>query len=252
MFEFHSAIKNKLRQINQEIQRISGLEVLTYRRFYQDKIVYIFNNDTWLNHSINNEIFYSDTFKKRIKELSHRDELFYVWPRKTQDSVYQQLYAYGFCNGFIYYNKTPGYYEAFAFTAKGEIDFNSLLNGVVSIRNITTYFKEQMFENINNGVGFQIPNDNSNILDLQYDNKEKRLPISNYPVQCGGKDFLISKREAQVLQLLSRNNTYKAIASKLAISPRTVETHITRLKNKLSIYNNVDLANVFMQSIKEL
>jgi DNA-binding NarL/FixJ family response regulator len=46
---------------------------------------------------------------------------------------------------------------------------------------------------------------------------------------------LLSARETDVLHLFAEGNTLKTIADALSISPRTVESHIARVKNKLGI-----------------
>ncbi len=51
----------------------------------------------------------------------------------------------------------------------------------------------------------------------------------------------LTRREREVLQLLSEGNTTKQIALRLHISPKTVEAHRLRLMNKLEIDNVAQL-----------
>ena len=61
----------------------------------------------------------------------------------------------------------------------------------------------------------------------------------------------ISKREKEILELVSKGSTSKEIATKLYISPRTVEVHRARLMKKLGASNAAALsswANVLEKS----
>ena len=53
---------------------------------------------------------------------------------------------------------------------------------------------------------------------------------------------LISGREAEVLRLLSEGMTDREIATALAISPRTVESHVSSLLRKLDVRNRAEAA----------
>ncbi|HET9724306.1 MAG TPA: response regulator transcription factor [Actinomycetota bacterium] len=50
---------------------------------------------------------------------------------------------------------------------------------------------------------------------------------------------VLTQRELQILELLSRGVTVKQVATRLGLSPRTVETHISKLYRKLGVRNRV-------------
>ncbi len=52
---------------------------------------------------------------------------------------------------------------------------------------------------------------------------------------------LLSKREFEVLSLIASGQTYKEIASKLDLSPKTVSTYRTRILEKLNLTNTSQL-----------
>lgn len=56
--------------------------------------------------------------------------------------------------------------------------------------------------------------------------------------------ILLSKQETKCLNLLKKGYTYKHIALKLTISPRTVETYIGRIKEKTGLTSKQDLLNL--------
>jgi DNA-binding NarL/FixJ family response regulator len=49
----------------------------------------------------------------------------------------------------------------------------------------------------------------------------------------------LTSREQQVLELLSEGHTMRQIATRLSISPRTVETHVAKLYRKLGVRTRV-------------
>jgi DNA-binding NarL/FixJ family response regulator len=58
----------------------------------------------------------------------------------------------------------------------------------------------------------------------------------------------ISPREEEVLALLADGMTDREIADRLGISPRTVETHVGSLLNKLSVRNRAQAARRYRES----
>ena len=50
---------------------------------------------------------------------------------------------------------------------------------------------------------------------------------------------VLTDRELQILELVSQGLTVKQVASRIGLSPRTVETHIAKLYRKLGVRNRV-------------
>jgi DNA-binding NarL/FixJ family response regulator len=62
-----------------------------------------------------------------------------------------------------------------------------------------------------------------------------------------GKWLDISKREKEIINLLTSGLTQKEIAEKLFISNRTVETHIKNLTTKIGAKNSVNLVSIYSE-----
>jgi DNA-binding NarL/FixJ family response regulator len=55
---------------------------------------------------------------------------------------------------------------------------------------------------------------------------------------------LLSERESDVLKLLAQGYVNKEIASKLAIAPATVGTHVKNLYRKLAAHSRVQVVRI--------
>lgn len=69
-----------------------------------------------------------------------------------------------------------------------------------------------------------------------------RMIISNMqqPVQVASHDYQLTNREKEILQQLSRGNSFKLIAAELNISLDTVRTHIKRIYDKLHVRSQIE------------
>lgn len=82
-----------------------------------------------------------------------------------------------------------------------------------------------------------------NIADLQ-----QHLKLVKYPLSIGGVILYFTEREIGCWRLLSDGYSYKNIADTLGLSPKTVETHLANVKNKLRVTNRGKLSNIFHNS----
>ncbi len=69
-----------------------------------------------------------------------------------------------------------------------------------------------------------------------------RMIISNMqqPVELPANDYQLTNREKEILQLLSKGNSFKLIAAELCISLDTVRTHIKRIYDKLHVRSQIE------------
>ena len=62
-----------------------------------------------------------------------------------------------------------------------------------------------------------------------------------------GQFMHITKREQEVLELLTKGNTQKEIAANLFISPKTVEVHIRNLFERFNVKNSTELVVKYLR-----
>jgi DNA-binding NarL/FixJ family response regulator len=67
-----------------------------------------------------------------------------------------------------------------------------------------------------------------------------RMVISRLHETPAGKDYQLTPREKEILQSLSRGNSFKLIAAELGISLETVRTHIKHIYDKLHVQSQIE------------
>lgn len=70
-------------------------------------------------------------------------------------------------------------------------------------------------------------------------------PLDEDPVSS------LSNREIEVFEMIGQGLTTKQIASKLRLSPKTVETHREKIKTKLNLANSTELSHRAVQWVME-
>ncbi|MFF4832702.1 DNA-binding response regulator [Streptomyces sp. NPDC001315] len=64
------------------------------------------------------------------------------------------------------------------------------------------------------------------------------------PEPAAAPGYNLSDRESQVLRQISRGLTHGQIATRLGISPHTVDTYVKRIRTKLGVGNKAELTRV--------
>lgn len=72
-------------------------------------------------------------------------------------------------------------------------------------------------------------------------NRAVDLYIQNTPRPAGSAIEMLTARERQILHMVASGATSMAIAERLAISPRTVETHRANLMRKLNLKSQAEM-----------
>ncbi|MFK5915485.1 MAG: response regulator transcription factor [Woeseiaceae bacterium] len=75
----------------------------------------------------------------------------------------------------------------------------------------------------------------------------QKLALVNTGKRQNSPFSLLSKRELEVLSLITKGLNVSDISEKLSLSPKTVSTYRTRLFDKLSVKNDIELAKLAMQ-----
>jgi DNA-binding NarL/FixJ family response regulator len=66
-------------------------------------------------------------------------------------------------------------------------------------------------------------------------------------IESGGKDYHLTRREKDTLELLAKGLLYKEISYQLGISSNTVKQHIHNIYEKLHVQNRTEALNKYFQ-----
>jgi DNA-binding CsgD family transcriptional regulator len=80
-----------------------------------------------------------------------------------------------------------------------------------------------------------------------FSSAELASKLNSHPPQPRPNQAILSDREKACMYHLSQGLTLKEIARQLNLSPRTIETYIERVKEKLNCKNKADLIFAFMK-----
>tara|TARA_B100000424_G_C22593010_1_gene332155 strand:- start:37 stop:447 length:411 start_codon:yes stop_codon:yes gene_type:complete len=111
------------------------------------------------------------------------------------------------------------------------------------------YWERAAFEtrnrNLKNNMRFYTPLHDVRqfdpINDLPCDLSYQPIPPKQYPLTDPPSDQYLTQREAECAYYLCQGLTMKRIAHCLALSPRTVEFYIKRMREKLNVVNKSHL-----------
>ncbi|MBK7096982.1 MAG: response regulator transcription factor [Saprospiraceae bacterium] len=71
------------------------------------------------------------------------------------------------------------------------------------------------------------------------------LPFANFGKTNESNDYNLSKREYEILELLSNGFSYKMIANEINLSIDTIRTHIKKIYEKLHVNSATEAINMF-------
>lgn len=240
--QFNKTISGKIEDICAPLEKHFGIRLIAFRRFYfQGGLLYLFNHQEWMNFSFETESWNSASFQHRIKYLTNKNTLYYLWPERPslEDVVYSALFDHNLWNGMIVYRKYVDCLETYAFASSKE---NTAARNIYIlekdiIEHFIAYFKDKVYP-IFQPVEKRILIPCQLILPEQTENfikKEiffKDIAVKNFYLRAKGLDIKLTKREHDCLALLSNGKKTKEIAKVLSLSNRTVESYLNKIMHK--------------------
>lgn len=222
----------------------------TFQRMYEDGgRIYLSSSEKWAKHFYSNNYFLASGFNK-FSCLS-KINLLRNWPQS--DTIFHQLMAdafhnFNYDNGIVINRYNKNSLDAFTFRGYSYDDQvnNRYLSQLAVLEKFIDFFliKAQKLVKQAKGQKLIIPEGKikNEFFERTYnDNNKKQVFYKNIKANSlyyfddkGG--FFLPKRQSECVCLMACGYTTKEIASKLQISPRTVEVHINQVKYKLECH----------------
>jgi len=234
-------------QIATPLKEYFGVTSIVYGKNYNDgSEIRLTNQPAWIEHYYNNKLYLNSGFERHPSQLQPG---YAIWSHLTHhQDVLSAAREFNIDHGFSIINKTPDGCEFYFIgtTTDQHHVTNLLLNNLDFLNRFTFYFKEQAANLIKkvNVHKLIIPNKFKQVV-----SEEKGLAFKNsleLPSLEVKKYFLdnnvtLSSRELACAKLLMEGKSAKLIAQALSLSPRTIETHLNRLKAKLNCQSKPSL-----------
>lgn len=184
-----------------------------------------------------------------------------IWQSQYWHSLYE---GFNISSYLCVFEKISDYYEAFYFASRsGENILSFYLNHYDTLENFMMYFKEAGANLIKDAQRCKIilpPRNLEYMNELRklqekiaidkrnFSNLGNKLKLKRYPIYYGDQYFYVTCRELECLRCLAAEYTVKESGKILHISPRTVETHLQHMKDRLGINSLSQLLVVYRSS----
>ena len=241
-----------------------GANTFLYGRiFYNGKYILLSNNIEWVECWYQNINTIQNTFlqKKLQNTLLGGEPLYSLWATAhLKDHLMKIHNRCGIWHGFDISYRLEDSVEGWCFTSIKEQEKKNqfYLNNLKLFHRFCLYFREKAASLLDikeksqlavfkeaSDISFHptppFEEDVNVLLNL--------LPLDGYSLKTPQGSIKLTKRELECLYCLSRGKTAKEIGRFLNISPRTVETYCTNLKNKTNYHNLSEFADIFMDNV---
>lgn len=248
----HYAIQvtEEIKQICKPLFDYTPITFFNYVKIYNNgSRLSVASNPYWLKHYFDNQlqectVFTNDKVALRYKFISH---LMYPTNKVILDAK-----EFNICHGFSITNVLDDGCEYFHFATTNDHEqiLNFYINNFDLLERFILYFKEKSKYLLNKLKPYQPLNP------MSMDIKEKEIELINENnknkfiretaldqliTEINGKEISLSIREAQCLFFLTQGKSAKEIGRELALSNRTIENYLHKIKSKFNCYTRYDL-----------
>lgn len=234
------------------------LNYADYARYYHDsRVILLYTDKNYVSYFLQDSRYTDRPPSKIIKNGYH------LWEEYI-DSCFLDIAAKKFnhVHGITIANENDNFVEIINFASDpcNTSILGFYLNQQTTLQHLVDYFRksvERLVKDLEVHPLILLPNSIQPDLESTakdfYDLNEILLDISGHTIRINHESIDLSEREAQCLYLLYKGNTSKEIARKLAISPRTIEMYLDKVRFKTNSKNRIDLlSKLNIQNIQSL
>lgn len=270
--QYNQDNSEKINNICAPLKECFGIHSFGYSRvFDQGKYILISNDPIYTKFSICYDYpLNTKFFKNCAQNISKYKSYKLLWLENTGDELIESLYAQGICNGYNIMKERKGSLECYFFgSTKDFPSIRNLYSNFPSIlEDFITYFHKVAGELLDasdtskQGV-FPYIRDTYPRIEKIFEQTtlwEKEIIKFNSSLNSKvreeifeiGKRNNLTPRELQCISYLSAGKTAKEIAKTINIGPRTVETHINKIRQKTKCCTKNELTDWFKKTFKYL
>jgi DNA-binding CsgD family transcriptional regulator len=246
-FEYATTHVATMKQLAEPLFLNTQITDFSYLRFSPDGSVTNLTTDiNWIQFRFTENIKYKILFESDLTTSTLDKPHLYLWPNEIQSPLLGALHHYGIWNGCNIYIPSENQIEVFSFaSSRDNTNAQSFcVNHLNLLMKYILYFKSHQTDLIQKNL-----KGNSLHTDIVF---PKIIQSNPHPMDWLQNElttlFLdeqvrLTHRELACCYYLIQGFSLKAIANKLQISPRTVETHLNHTKIK----TNCQTKNLLIQ-----
>ncbi|MBY0282059.1 MAG: LuxR C-terminal-related transcriptional regulator [Alphaproteobacteria bacterium] len=218
--------------------------------FNDSSMLRLANNAEWSKRYFENS-YYNDMDLYSLREVPENESrVLLLTGHPSTDHCAALCYEYDIWNALIIYEKFADYSKFWFFgTQRNNTEIiNYYANNVSLFKKYAVYFEERFRDNLINFSKEDLISTNIEIhpyySEIEEKNKEflNKLKLKKYHFM---NNICFSAREAECMHYLSCGKTVKEIGNLLGLSPRTVESHIVKVKNKIGCNSKSQIIKLF-------
>lgn len=215
-----------------------AIDYFSYTRSYPDgRRIYFNTSPEWLNNYFERDFHLIGNCELR-PEIYKKPQTF-LMSTLPKPKIFREAAEMGIQDGLFFINPLTSYTEFFEFSTFNPTTnmVNIFLNNGDLIRNFTWYFVNSAKTLIEQAERnhFILPHHNNANSFKKLLNTKEFSPFSHE------KTVKLTQQQYQCAIRLLQSKSQKEIAKELGLSPRTVETYLNNLKNKLCVSNKTEL-----------
>ncbi len=254
-------LAENISNICKPLQQIFGVTSFVYRKTYNDgNRIYLTNHAERLEWYFNNHYYLIDGYQEHPSKYQSAHV---IWPLHPHTIQFDQLLyeRFSLVNGFSLIYKQDDSFEIISLTTPEQkhITVNTYINNIELLEKFILYFREVAKPlikkvSVSGKIKFLLSYPDNYIISPKLDDEDiqtfiKYIKLKRNIIVIGKKQIIISNREYECLNELMLGKPIKLIAKNLKLSPRTVETYINHIKEKVGLHSQKELiahiANMF-------
>lgn len=270
---FNQAHVSEIREVCSPLFKNFNLTHFGYLRYRADGGYLAVSSDiNWAETHLKNDYASSPYFLEEVCSMPDNMYRASLWPTShSADSTLEALYQHNIWHGLNIVQTSSDFTDVYYFASSRENhQVTSLyLNNSDLIKRFIVFFRDNtknIFEKAN--IDEYAYSENYKAIMQRKKANELRVNQGVYPYKDNIENFVketklkkfeiagsrsLSSREFQCLSLLSNGRTMKEIGKHLGLSPRTIESYINSIKNKLGCINKSEVIRIFEKSdLKDL
>lgn len=257
LLTFDASLNAELNKLCKPLFDCGAITSFSYMHFRDDhKFIQLCTNNSWSVESLTETpIEVDNCFQEQMRQaIEHMHVHPFLWPHKTENNpTLTKLIDFGLWNGFTIYKRDTKSTHAWAFT--GNLDHSNINDFYLRNMDPLWDFCQSFVTYLETKHGADL--EKAYILlhkplekDDQIEEKVALLPpgiilTNRVKLFTGSGSVFVSRKEWQALELIAKGYSSKQIASQLNISPRSVESRIISIKDRLGVYSKDKLISIY-------